>query len=512
MSKKVRSRFAPSPTGPLHIGGVRTALYAYLYAKKMGGDFILRIEDTDQGRYVEGAEKYIVEALDWCGIEINEGPITGGAFAPYRQSERKHLYKQYALQLIENDHAYYAFDTPEELTERRLLAEQNKETFKYSSETRNSMVNSLTLSTEETEKRIDSGEPHVIRLKIPIAEDVSFHDIIRDTVTFNSDQLDDKVLFKADGMPTYHLANVVDDHLMEITHVIRGEEWLPSTPTHVYLYRFLGWEESMPMFAHLPLILKPEGKGKLSKRDGDRLGFPVFPLDWKDIKTGELSHGFRERGFLPDAFVNILAFLGWNPGTEQELFSRSELIEAFSLDRINKSGAKFDFEKAKWFNHQYIKTTANEVLLEDVKDLLKAKGIESNDTYLLSFIQLFKERATFVNDLVEQGYYLFENPKAYNAKVVRKKWKEERKPAFNEILDSLKNLSDWTAENIETILKDIMEKNELGFGDVFQPFRVMISGEAGGPSIFELTELMGKEMVVSRMECAFGIFDDMKGS
>ncbi|MEZ5008394.1 MAG: glutamate--tRNA ligase [Chitinophagales bacterium] len=509
MTKKVRSRFAPSPTGPLHIGGVRTALYAYLYAKKMGGDFILRIEDTDQGRYVEGAEEYIIETLEWCGLTVDEGPKTGGKYGPYRQSERKEMYRQYAIQLVESGHAYYAFDTPEELNESRAKAEANGASFKYNFETRQDLSNSLNLTEEATQAKINAGEPYVIRLKVPRDEEVKFKDAIRDWVTFKSDQLDDKVLFKADGMPTYHLANVVDDHLMEITHVIRGEEWLPSTPTHVYLYRFLGWEETMPEFAHLPLILKPEGKGKLSKRDGDRLGFPVFPLDWTDPETNELSHGFRERGFLPDAFVNMLAFLGWNPGTEQELFSREELINAFTLERINKSGAKFDFEKAKWFNQQYLKDTSNELLLNDVKAHLADKGIEKSDAFLLAFIELFKERATFTNDLIEQGYYLFEAPKEYNAKVVKKKWNDERKPVFVEIHDQLNQLQEWSAVQIEMLLKGTMEKHSLGFGDIFQPFRVMISGEAGGPSIFELTELMGKELVVARMEKAFEIFDGM---
>ncbi|MEZ5003717.1 MAG: glutamate--tRNA ligase [Chitinophagales bacterium] len=509
MTKTVRSRFAPSPTGPLHIGGVRTALYAYLYAKKMGGDFILRIEDTDQARYVEGAEQYIIDTLQWCGLTIDEGPECGGKFGPYRQSERKDIYHQYALQLVESGNAYYAFDTPEELDECRTQAEQNGQAFKYNYETRQTLSNSLNLSEEATKAKLEAGEAYVIRLKVPRDEEVKFKDIVRDWVTFKSDQLDDKVIFKADGMPTYHLANVVDDYLMKITHVIRGEEWLPSTPTHVYLYKFLGWEDSMPEFAHLPLILKPEGKGKLSKRDGDRLGFPVFPLDWVDPDTQEVSNGFRERGFLPDAFVNMLAFLGWNPGTEQEIFSREELIEAFSLERIHKAGAKFDFEKAKWFNQQYLKEAPNEFLLTEVKNILLEKGITRSDAFILSFINLFKERAVFIKDMIEQGYYLFESPKEYNAKVVKKKWNSERKPVFFEIADQLSALSTWTAEQIEVVLKGIMEKYALGFGDVFQPFRVLISGEAGGPSIFELTELMGKEMVIERMKAGFEIFDRM---
>jgi glutamyl-tRNA synthetase len=360
MVRKVRSRFAPSPTGPLHIGGVRTALYAYLFAKQKGGDFILRIEDTDQNRFVPGAEQYIIDTLKWCGITIDEGPDVGGPFAPYRQSERKAIYRQFAEQLVESGHAYYAFDTAEELIEQRQKAEADKQTFKYSFEVRHLLNNSVALTKEALEQKLNSGEEYVIRLKVPMNEDVRFQDAIRGWVSFNNNELDDKVLLKGDGMPTYHLANVVDDHLMEITHVIRGEEWLPSTPTHVLLYRFLGWEATMPEFAHLPLILKPEGKGKLSKRDGDRLGFPVFPLDWTDPETQEHSSGFKERGFFADAFVNMLAFLGWNPGTEQEIFSMEELISAFSIERIGKAGAKFDFEKAKWFNEQYLKAQSNE--------------------------------------------------------------------------------------------------------------------------------------------------------
>lgn len=507
MVRKVRSRFAPSPTGPLHIGGVRTALYAYLFAKQKGGDFILRIEDTDQNRFVPGAEQYIIDTLKWCGITIDEGPDVGGPFAPYRQSERKAIYRQFAEQLVESGHAYYAFDTAEELNEQRQKAEADKQTFKYSFEVRHLLNNSVALTKEALEQKLNSGEEYVIRLKVPMNEDVRFQDAIRGWVSFNNNELDDKVLLKGDGMPTYHLANVVDDHLMEITHVIRGEEWLPSTPTHVLLYRFLGWEATMPEFAHLPLILKPEGKGKLSKRDGDRLGFPVFPLDWTDPETQEHSSGFKERGFFADAFVNMLAFLGWNPGTEQEIFSMEELISAFSIERIGKAGAKFDFEKAKWFNEQYLKAQSNETLAKAVQPLLAAKGIEKSERYLNLFVSLFKERATFVQDFITLGYYLFETPKSYNEKVIQKKWNSRIKAVFQQILADFKTLNQFDATEIEKVLKSNMEANQLGFGDIFQPFRIMLSGETSGPSIFELTELMGKEMVIQRMESAFVLFD-----
>jgi glutamyl-tRNA synthetase len=509
MTRKVRSRFAPSPTGPLHIGGVRTALYAYLFAKHHGGDFILRIEDTDQNRFVPGAEDYIIDTLNWCGITVDEGPVNGGPFAPYRQSERKAMYRQYAMQLVENGHAYYAFDTSDELNAQRQKAEADKQTFKYSFEVRHLLNNSVALSKEVVDEKLNAGEDYVIRLKVPMNEEVKFHDAVRGWVSFNSSELDDKVLLKGDGMPTYHLANVVDDHLMEISHVIRGEEWLPSTPTHVLLYRFLGWEATMPEFAHLPLILKPEGKGKLSKRDGDRLGFPVFPLDWTDSETLEHSSGFKERGFFADAFVNMLAFLGWNPGTEQEIFNLEELIAAFSLERIGKAGAKFDFDKAKWFNEQYLKSKSNSELAAAVKPYLLAKGIDKSDEYLTLFVSLFKERATFVQDFITQGYYLFETPKSFNEKVIQKKWNEKIKLVFQNILIDFKALNTFNAVNIEQVLKSNMEANQLGFGDIFQPFRIMISGETSGPSVFELTELMGKEMVIQRMESAFVLFDEL---
>ena len=420
----VRVRFAPSPTGPLHMGGVRTALYCYLFAKKNNGDFILRVEDTDQTRFVEGAEEYIIETLQWCGIKPNEGLSYGGDFGPYRQSERKDIYAKYAMDLLEKGDAYYAFDTPEELTAwRDNLKGQGNPSPKYDPITRQYLKNSLHLSEDEVSRRLKAGEPWVIRYKMPRNEEVKFEDEIRGIVSFQTNQLDDKVLLKSDGMPTYHLANVVDDHLMEITHVIRGEEWLPSTPLHVLLYKSFEWE--MPSFAHLPLILKPDGKGKLSKRDGDRLGFPVFPLNWKDPSSGEASIGYKERGFLPDAFINMLAFLGWNPGTEEELFSLGELIQAFSIERVGKSGARFDFEKTKWFNQQYIKNKSNEELVQLTADLFKKEDYRADQETLLNICELVKERATFLHEIPSLAYYFFEDVKEYDEKNLRKKWKNE---------------------------------------------------------------------------------------
>ncbi len=511
MREEVRVRFAPSPTGPLHIGGVRTALYNYLFARKLGGKFLLRIEDTDQTRYVEGAEQYIIDTLDWAGLDLDEGVGIGGKYGPYKQSERKHLYKQYADQLVANDLAYYAFDTPEELTnEREKAKKQGLPGWQYNGITRQYMKNSTSLSVDEVNERIQSGEPYVIRIKVPRNEEIKINDVIRGWVVFNSAQIDDKVIFKADGMPTYHLANVVDDYLMEISHVIRGEEWLPSTPIHVLLYKFLGWEDVMPQFAHLPLILKPDGNGKLSKRDGDRLGFPVFSLDWKNPETGEMSSGYKERGFFPEAFINMLAFLGWNPGTEQEVFPKEELINAFSLERIGKSGAKFDFDKAKWYNQQFLRKKSDKQLLELLKSSFEQAGIDKKEDYLLKYISLFKDRATFLPDLLEQGYYMFELPKTYNRKVLKKKWKEERIPVFEELLKDMENIDCWSSSEIEIVSKKIMEKHNLGFGDVLQVFRVMISGEAGGPPIFELAEMMGKEEVLDRVSNCISQFSSLK--
>ncbi|MFT6210336.1 MAG: glutamyl-tRNA synthetase [Bacteroidia bacterium] len=498
--RKVRVRFAPSPTGPLHIGGVRTALYNYLFAKKMGGDFILRVEDTDQTRYVEAAEDYILEALEWCGMEISEGPKSGGEYGPYRQSERKASYREYAEQLVASGNAYYAFDTSEELTAmRERLAAAKVAAPQYNAVTRETMKNSLTLSEDETKKRIDEGEPYVIRIKIPRKEEVRFHDVIRGWVVVHSSQMDDKVLFKSDGMPTYHLANIVDDYKMKITHVIRGEEWLPSAPLHVLLYRYLGWEDVMPAFAHLPLILKPDGNGKLSKRDGDRLGFPVFPLNWLDSKSGEQSHGYRERGYFPEAFVNMLAMLGWNPGTPQEIFTIDELVEAFSLERVGKSGSKFDPEKAKWYNQQYLRIRDDAELSDIFLVKLKEEGLDADKAYVASVCSLIKEKTQFTSEFWDFGSYFFQKPAEYDEKVVRKRWNENAERFFPAVADALSELSDWKAEVIETTFKSTAEKLEINPGHVMQLFRVLLSGQGGGPVLFEMTELLGQEEVVARL-------------
>lgn len=498
MSKKIRTRFAPSPTGPLHMGGVRTALYCYLYAKKNNGDFLLRIEDTDQTRYVEGAENYIIETLKWCGIEPNEGFGFGGDKGPYKQSERKAMYRAYADELVEKGNAYYAFDTNEELTEwRENMKAQGNPSPKYDPITRQYLKNSLSLSADEVQKRIDAGDEWVIRFKMPRNEEVKFEDEIRGVVSFQTSQLDDKVLLKSDGMPTYHLANIVDDHTMEITDVVRGEEWLPSTPLHVLLYQSFGWE--MPRFAHLPLILKPDGKGKLSKRDGDRLGFPVFPLNWTDPETGEESIGYKERGFLPDAFTNMLAFLGWNPGTEQEIFSLKELTEAFSLERVNKSGARFDFEKTKWFNQQYLKNKSNEELVSLTKALFEEKNYIASDEKLALICDLIKERATFLFEFPDLAYYFFENVREYDEKSLRKKWNVDNNDAFGVLIAKIDALSDYTADNIEKEVKSFMEEFSLGFGQVLPILRISITGTMQGPPIFTVMEVIGKETCLERI-------------
>jgi len=499
MSRKIRTRFAPSPTGPLHMGGVRTALYCYLFAKKNNGDFILRVEDTDQTRFVEGAEEYIIETLQWCGIKPNEGLSYGGDFGPYRQSERKDIYAKYAMDLLEKGDAYYAFDTPEELTAwRDNLKGQGNPSPKYDPITRQYLKNSLHLSEDEVSRRLKAGEPWVIRYKMPRNEEVKFEDEIRGIVSFQTNQLDDKVLLKSDGMPTYHLANVVDDHLMEITHVIRGEEWLPSTPLHVLLYKSFEWE--MPSFAHLPLILKPDGKGKLSKRDGDRLGFPVFPLNWKDPSSGEASIGYKERGFLPDAFINMLAFLGWNPGTEEELFSLGELIQAFSIERVGKSGARFDFEKTKWFNQQYIKNKSNEELVQLTADLFKKEDYRADQETLLNICELVKERATFLHEIPSLAYYFFEDVKEYDEKNLRKKWKNENSEAFKQLLSSLSDLENFKSEAIEKLVNGFMEKFSLGFGQVLPILRISITGTMQGPPIFAVMEVLGKTNCLNRLQ------------
>lgn len=508
MDRKVRVRFAPSPTGPLHMGGVRTALYNYLFAKKHGGDFILRIEDTDQTRYVPGAEQYIIDALTWCGITFDEGVHVGGPDAPYRQSERKSMYKQYAMQLIESGHAYYAFDTPEELEEmRERLKASNVASPQYNYITRESMKNSLSLAQDEVQRRLDAGDPYVIRIKIPRKEEIRVTDMIRGNVLVHSSQMDDKVLFKSDGMPTYHLANVVDDYLMKVTHVIRGEEWLPSAPLHVLLYRYLGWEEVMPQFAHLPLLLKPDGNGKLSKRDGDRLGFPVFPLEWKDPFSGEISSGYREKGYFPEAFINMLALLGWNPGTNQEIFSLDELVEAFSVERISKSGAKFDAAKTKWFNQQYLRAKDDRSLAEIFDVELKSKGINFDFNYVQSVCSLIKEKAQFITEFWSLSSYFFEEPTEYDLDIVKKKWKDQIPSFIETFAQKLESISDFNAVEIENVFKAHAESMGISAGSIMQIFRVALSGQGAGPAIFEMTALLGKEKVILRLQKATTTFN-----
>jgi glutamyl-tRNA synthetase len=493
--KKVRVRFAPSPTGPLHMGGVRTALYNYLFAKKNNGTFILRIEDTDQNRFVEGAQDYILNSFKWCGITPDEGPGIGGEYGPYVQSERKEMYQEYAQRLIESEHAYYAFDTSEELTQMRDEAKKmGMPNWQYNGVSRVNMRNSLTLPQSEVEKLIENKEPYVIRMKMPRNEDVRFEDEIRGWVVVNTNNLDDKVLYKSDGMPTYHLANIVDDHAMEISHVIRGEEWLPSAPLHVLLYDAFSWER--PQFAHLPLLLKPDGNGKLSKRDGDRLGFPVFPLDWT-TSDGELYSGYKEKGYFPEAFINMLAFLGWNPGTQQELFNLEELSEAFGLDRVSKGGAKFDPEKTKWFQQQYIRSASNEKLAELLADKFPS---ELTTEQKVSICSLMKERATFAEDIVKDGAYLYQKPTSYDEKVLSKKWKENTASLIEQWMDILKEIESFTSANIEADFKAFLEKNQLGFGAVLLPFRILVTGVGAGPGMFDISEFLGKEEVLERIE------------
>lgn len=496
MSQKVRVRFAPSPTGPLHIGGVRTALFNYLFAKKNNGDFILRIEDTDQKRYVAEAENYIVEALNWCGIIIDEGVSKGGHFGPYRQSERKAIYHQYAQQLIDTGHAYYAFDTAEELDALRVAAENEKKTFIYNHEVRDGLNNSLNLSPSVLEKRLKT-EPYVIRFKTPKDETLHLKDIIRGNVQFDTNVLDDKVLFKNDGMPTYHIANIVDDHLMKITHVIRGEEWLPSMPLHVQLYNALGWDA--PEFAHLPLILKPVGNGKLSKRDGDKLGFPVFPLAWK-TENG-VSNGYKEDGFYPEAVVNFLALLGWNDGTDKEIFSMEELIASFDLNRVNKAGAKFDPEKNKWFNQQHLMAKDNRAITSDFIALNQNKiGSTYTEDQLNHIVALIKERASFTKDLWELSSFFFEAPVTYDDKTVNKVIKEDTPAILKEVISVIEGIDSFSTENIQNAIKNWMTAQELGFGRVMQPLRLSLVGEMKGPDVFEIINLLGKEETVKRIQ------------
>lgn len=502
MSQNVRVRFAPSPTGPLHIGGVRTALFNYLFAKQHNGVFVLRIEDTDQNRYVEGAEDYIVDSLNWCGIPFDEGPGKEGKFGPYRQSERKHLYKKYADELVEKGHAYYAFDTSDKLDFHRKDHEAKGKTFIYNWHNRLKLDNSLSLTSEETAQKLDSGENYVIRFKSPENEKLILHDIIRGEMHIDTNVLDDKVLFKSDGMPTYHLANIVDDHLMEISHVIRGEEWLPSLALHQLLYNAFGWDT--PQFAHLPLIMKPVGKGKLSKRDGEKLGFPVFPLSWNNSK------GYREAGYFAEAVINFLALLGWNPGTEQEIFSLQELIATFSLGRVNKSGARFDPDKTKWYNEHYLKGKSDAALATLYNTVLAEKEISSksrNPEYVEKVVGLIKERASFVSDFWELSHYFFTAPESFDEKAVKKQWKEGTANIMNQLVSILEGLSDFSSQNVEDQVKSWITAQELSFGKVMAPLRLVLVGAMQGPHVFDILELIGKEESISRIQKAVSKLD-----
>jgi len=504
MPDKVRVRFAPSPTGGLHLGGVRTVLFNYLFAKKHKGDFILRIEDTDQSRYVEGAEQYILDCLNWCGIIPDESPVVGGPYAPYRQSERKPLYREYAEKLVNDGHAYYAFDTTEELEKNR----KEIPNFQYGQVYRDQLRNSLSLKPAEVEQLLAEGTPHVIRIKMPADETVSFNDMIRGHVSFETNQVDDKVLLKADGMPTYHLAVVVDDYLMKITHAFRGEEWLPSAPVHLLLWKYLGWKADMPQWAHLPLILKPDGHGKLSKRDGVRLGFPVYAMNWFDAKTGELTPGFRELGFLPEAFLNLLAMLGWNDGSGQEIFSLDELVAKFSLERVSKAGAKFDFEKAKWYNAEWIKKVKAERLLPEVKKVLEDKGVTiSDEHYLLKVIDTVKERCILLTDFYQQSAYFFEAPAEYDINAVKPKWTDAKTSFFDTLINVLKNEAVIEAAPFEEKFKALMEEQSLKAGDVMLPFRIMLVGGKFGPHVFDIAALLGKYETIKRIEKALVVFN-----
>lgn len=498
----VRVRFAPSPTGGLHIGGVRTALFNYLFAKKHHGTFILRIEDTDQSRFVSNAEKYIKDALEWCGISPDEGPDQGGDFGPYRQSERKELYRQYADKLVAEGNAYYAFDTPEELEAMRERLKENRVMNpQYDTITRTTMKNSLTLSEEEVKRRITNGDPYVIRIKVPKKEEVRLNDLVRGWVMVHTEAIDDKVLMKSDGMPTYHLANVVDDYLMKITHVIRGEEWLPSAPLHVLLYQFLGWEDVMPQFGHLPLILKPDGNGKLSKRAADKAGFPIFPLSWKDEESNETSIGFKETGFLPNALVNFLAFLGWNPGTEKEIFSLEELIKEFQIDRINKSGTKFDIEKAKWFNQQYIKQTPNSIFASQLQEDLRIQyHIECDSEKALMIVDLLKERVTFPNEFLAGSRMLFHEPENYDQGLINKKWNEETTKALTIFAEELSQKEHIHADEAKTLFWESLETAGYKPGQFMQMLRVALTGEGSGPDLMTMIQIMGPKVASNRIK------------
>lgn len=498
--KQVRLRFAPSPTGALHIGGIRTALYNYLLARQLGGVFILRIEDTDQTRYVPGAEDYIIRSLNWLGLIPDEGPGFGGEYGPYRQSERKAIYMDYAKQLVERGFAYYAFDTAEEIEAmKQRLAKQESDVVKYDYNTRAEMKNSLSLSPDEVQNLFHQGIAYVIRLKVPAGETVEIHDTVRGHVSFATQELDDKVLIKSDGMPTYHMANVIDDRLMKITHVIRGEEWLSSTAHHVLLYRYFGWENEMPEFSHLPLILKPEGNGKLSKRDGAQFGFPVFPISWQ-MENGEYIHGFREEGFMPEALLNFLAFLGWNPGTEQEIFSLPELINEFKKENIVKAGARFDYDKAKWFNSHYIQHATTDQLKPYIRSSTEKDLINLTDEQITSICSLYQTRSTYVKDLWSQSKYLFTDQIQYNEDFMNKKWKPEHIPAYVELEGEIQMLDDFTAQSLEQVLKNFMQKNKLKPGEVLPSLRVMMSGTPMGPDIYAMMMACGKELLVNRIQ------------
>jgi glutamyl-tRNA synthetase len=499
-TRNVRVRFAPSPTGGLHLGGVRTALFNYLFAKQQGGTFVLRIEDTDQTRFVSGAEQYIIDCLAWCGISPDEGPHAAGSFGPYRQSERKANYRKYAEMLVAKGFAYYAFDTPEELEKmREEYKSDTNPSPQYNSKLRMQLKNSLSIDKETVDNLLAKNTPHVIRIKMPLNVEVKLNDLIRGEVVFNTDQVDDKVLLKADGMPTYHLAVVVDDYEMQITHAFRGEEWLPSSPVHVLLWEYLGWKESMPEWAHLPLILKPDGQGKLSKRDGDRLGFPVFAMDWNDPKTGELTKGFKEMGFLPEAFINMLALLGWNDGSGEELFDLNTLVERFNIERIHKGGAKFDFEKAKWFNQEWIKKSADEKLLPSVNALLLKEGITATENDLLTIIPMVKERCQLLNDFIPQLSYFFKDPVDVDVEAIRTKWDEKKTTFFQLWSQLLEELSNWETTEIENSFKAHATASEIKPGELQLPFRIMLVGGKFGPPVFEIASKIGKATTLRRI-------------
>jgi glutamyl-tRNA synthetase len=502
MAKKVRVRFAPSPTGGLHLGGVRTVLYNYLFARQQGGDFVLRIEDTDQSRYVQGAEEYIYECLKWCGLQPDESPLAGGPYSPYRQSERKELYRQYAEFLVQEGKAYYAFDRPDELESmRERFKTPENPSPQYDHNIRMQMRNSCALTFEETERLLADNVPHVIRIRMPENETVTFTDMIRGEVSFHTGLVDDKVLLKADGMPTYHLAVVVDDYLMKITHAFRGEEWLPSSPVHILLWKYLGWEAQMPQWAHLPLILKPDGNGKLSKRDGDRLGFPVFAMNWTVPGTTDLTKGFREMGFLPEAFINMLAMLGWNDGTDQELFTLDELIEKFSIDRVHKGGAKFDFEKAKWFNHEWIKRSEVGSLKPEVKNTFEQHGISvADDEKLEKVIALVKERCTLIPDFVEQARFFFQSPQQWELDAIKPKWNEAKQAFFADVIAYLQQQSGWNANDLENGFKELAAAKKTKPGEVLLPLRIMLVGGKFGPGVFDIAAIIGKEETVDRIK------------